>query len=294
MPNVDRLLKDEYRIPTITAYNRLEATPRTTNFDRSLKAEVRDAMWMLTRQWQFGEFQGEDAASAVTAQIIGEHTAMDRVRFLKNSVSVYDETVPLETHAERETLTANLFLAVQMGRYFVKLMRANGLDAALSKFMDKYKLTYTIDRNDIEGQLLLRAAVGRVFDGFILHRDITTPDGAGTVFESWLVGEGLSVWAPSSLMANAFVAWHKRNYSQPAGVADACWLPSQLEYQFAVASPSVSQRPQKTLIADQYSEGHLDWYSFDLDERQQVVLDPDPRGFGRSDGAVLVVHSSTH
>ena len=57
MPNVDRLLKDEYRIPTITAYNRLEATPRTTNFDRSLKAEVRDAMWMLTRQWQFGEFQ---------------------------------------------------------------------------------------------------------------------------------------------------------------------------------------------------------------------------------------------
>ena len=225
MPNVDKLLKAEYRIPTITAYNRLEATPRTTNFDRSLKAEVRDAMWMLTRQWQFGEFQGEDAASAVTAQIIGEHTAMDRVRFLKNSVSAYDETVPLETHAERETLTANLFLAVQMGRYFVKLMRANGLDAALGKFVDKYKLTYSIDRNDIEGQLLLRAAVGRVFDGFILHRDIKTPDGAGTVFESWLAEEGLSVGSFKPL-ANAFVAWHERNYSQPANVADACWLPS--------------------------------------------------------------------
>src|SRR4029434_4670509 len=97
----------------------------------------------------------------------------------------------LETHVERETLTANLFLAVQMGRYFVKLMRAHSLDSALHKFVDRYKLAYAIDRNDIEGQLLLRASVGRVFDGFILHRDIETPDGGGTVFESWLAGEGL-------------------------------------------------------------------------------------------------------
>jgi hypothetical protein len=275
MPTIDTLFKAEYRIPTITAYNRLEATPRTENFDRSLKAELRDAMWMLTRQWQFGEFQGEDAASAVTAQIIGEHTVMDRVRFLKDSVIVYDETVPLETHVERETLRANLFLAVQMGRYFVKLMRANGLDAALGKFVDQYKLIYSIDRNDIEGQLLLHAAVGRVFDGFNLHRDINTPDGAGTVFESWLTSEALSV-ASFKPLGSAFVAWHKRNYSQPANVADECWLPSQLEYQFAVASPSVAPDSQNALIADQYSDGHLDWYSFDLDHRQKIVLDPDP------------------
>jgi hypothetical protein len=274
MPTIDKLFIADYRIPTITAYNRLEATPRSTDFDRSLKAEVRDAMWMLTRQWQFGEFQGEDAASAVTAQIIGEHTAMDRVRFPKDSVIGYDETVPLETHVERETLRDNLFLAVQMGRYFVKLMRANGLDAALGKFVDNYPLTYPIDRNDIEGQLLLHAAAGRVFNGFSLHRDINTPDGAGTVFESWLASEGLSV-ASFKPLESAFVAWHERNYSQPANVADACWLPSQLEYQFAAASPSVADS-QKTLIADQYSEGHLDWYSFDLDQRQQIVLDPEP------------------
>jgi len=278
MPDVatrTKLLRTEYRIPTITAYNRLEAMPRTVNFDRSLRAEVRDAMWMLTRQWQFGEFQGEDAASAVTAQIIGEHTAMDRVRFPKNIVSEYDESVPLETHAERETLTANLFLAVQMGRYFVKLMRAKGLDAAIGKFVDKYKLAYAIDRNDIEGQLLLRASAGRVFDGFLLLRDINTSNIASTVFESWLVAEGLAV-ASFRPLAVAFAAWHQRNYTQPANAAEGCWLPSQLEYQFAVASPSVVQHPQKTLVADQYSEGHLDWYSFDLDQRQEVALDPDP------------------
>lgn len=269
-----QLLKTEYRIPTITAYNRLEPTPRTTNFERSLRAEVRDPMWMLTRQWQFGEFQGEDAASAVTAQILGEHTVMDRVRFLANGVRAYDDGIPLETYAERETLTANLFLAVQMGRYFLKLMRAEGLDGVLDRFLVKYRLDYPLDRNDVEGQLLLRATAGRVFDGFILHRDIRTPAGGGTAFEAWLTSQGLSV-ASFQPLADAFVAWHARNYSQPIAAADSCWLPSQLEYHFAAASPPVAERPQDVLIADQYAEGHLDWYSFDVDQQQSVVLDPD-------------------
>ena len=53
---LEAMLIDAYRIRSITAYNRLEASPRTMQFDRSLKAEVRDPLWMLTRQWQFGEF----------------------------------------------------------------------------------------------------------------------------------------------------------------------------------------------------------------------------------------------
>ena len=53
-----------YRIRRIIAFNRLETRPRTTDFTRSLRAEVRDPLWMLTRQWQFGEFNGEDAALA--------------------------------------------------------------------------------------------------------------------------------------------------------------------------------------------------------------------------------------
>ena len=46
------LLLEAYREPAITAYNRLEARPRAHDFTRSLRAEVRDALWMITRQWQ--------------------------------------------------------------------------------------------------------------------------------------------------------------------------------------------------------------------------------------------------
>ena len=56
-------------LPTITRYNRLESRPRTDNFTRALRAEVRDALWMLCKQWQIGEFAGDDAGSPVNAKL---------------------------------------------------------------------------------------------------------------------------------------------------------------------------------------------------------------------------------
>ena len=47
------------------------------DFDRALRAEVRDALWMLTRQWQLGEFRGDDAGSPVLARAARRHDAAD-------------------------------------------------------------------------------------------------------------------------------------------------------------------------------------------------------------------------
>src|SRR5512138_246696 len=97
---LEPLFMQVYRIPSITAYNRLESSPRTEDFTRSLKAEVRDALWMLTRQWQFGEFQGEDAASPVTAQILGMRDSIDRMAFPNGKVFGYEENIPMEVKVE--------------------------------------------------------------------------------------------------------------------------------------------------------------------------------------------------
>jgi hypothetical protein len=37
-----------FRLPRIVAFNRLETRARTIDFTRSLRAEVRDPLWMLT------------------------------------------------------------------------------------------------------------------------------------------------------------------------------------------------------------------------------------------------------
>ena len=44
-------------LPTIMLWNRLEGRPRKEDFDRALRAEVRDPLWMLAKQWQMGEFE---------------------------------------------------------------------------------------------------------------------------------------------------------------------------------------------------------------------------------------------
>lgn len=271
----EKLLRAEYRIPSITGYNRLEASPRNANFDRSLKAEIRDALWMLTKQWQFGEFQGEDAASPVTAQILGVHTEMDRVSFPVGQPFPLELDVPLETHVERETIGSSLFVAVQMGRYFLRLMRLNSLGLFLKDLIEKYPLSYEIEPNDKEAIQLLQAVKNKIFDGYILYQDILTPEGMITKFETWLNSK-----VPSDDIKNKFkdIAvifknWHQRNYSQPANVNDTAWIPSQLEYQFSISSP---QNQQLTLSADQYFEGHLDWYSFDMYTRREVTLPNQP------------------
>ncbi|MCP4632626.1 MAG: hypothetical protein GY855_06830 [candidate division Zixibacteria bacterium] len=265
-----------YRIPSITAYNRIESTPRSVDFDASLKAEVRDSLWMLTRQWQFGEFKGEDAGSAVTAQILGEHTQMDRLSFPENLPFPYDENIPLETTVEREKLTASLYLALQMSRYFLKLMKAYSLDTYLDKFITRYPLNYNIDDNDFEGQQMHMAIDNIIFDGYLLYEEITTTDTGETQsrYAKWINGD-TGITNPNKAefikIADHMVAWLQRSYSQPKNDSDTAWLRSQLEYQFKMASPFMQN--QKILRADQYYEGHLDWYSFDLDLRKKLSFE---------------------
>ena len=59
----------ERATPAVTLWNRLEGRPRAETFERALRAEVRDPLWMLTRQWQVGEFRGDDAGSPIVAKV---------------------------------------------------------------------------------------------------------------------------------------------------------------------------------------------------------------------------------
>ena len=54
---------------SITYWNRLEPRPVAPSIAETLAARLRDPLWLLTRQWQFGEFQGEDAGSPAYVHI---------------------------------------------------------------------------------------------------------------------------------------------------------------------------------------------------------------------------------
>src|SRR5919106_5973685 len=85
-------------MPAIKGWNRLEGRPRTDDFDQTLRAEVRDPLWMLTRQWQLGEFLGNDAGSPAFAKVKVATTRLDRYQVKDGAPQAYDETMPLETY----------------------------------------------------------------------------------------------------------------------------------------------------------------------------------------------------
>src|SRR3954451_21728333 len=91
----------ERRYPTVTLWNRLEGRPRAEKFDRALRAEVRDALWMLTRQWQMGEFQGDDAGSPIGAKVRIDTTRIRGYQAVHGSRESFDDGTPLEARVEQ-------------------------------------------------------------------------------------------------------------------------------------------------------------------------------------------------
>src|SRR5712692_2720281 len=80
-------------IPIVRGWNRLEGRARSADLERSLRAEVRDPLWFLTRQWQYGEFEGEDAGSPIDARIAYETYRLDGYT-VDGETGPYDPTTP--------------------------------------------------------------------------------------------------------------------------------------------------------------------------------------------------------
>src|SRR6266545_576336 len=90
----------------LRAWNRLEPRPRQVELDRVLQARVHDALWMLTRQWQLGEFHAEDTGSPVLATIARRTFAISKVRLGAGPPVPYDPAIgPLEPLVERLPVT---------------------------------------------------------------------------------------------------------------------------------------------------------------------------------------------
>lgn len=302
-PALKELLLSATFRPAITLWNRLEGRPRKKDFDRSLRAEIRDPLWMLTRQWQFGEFKGEDAGSAVKARVQLNTSRIDRYAVKSENREAtggeqyekavpYDTGFPLETEVEREPLfedgpdSNSAYLAVrsQMGRYWMRLLKQAGLGLSnvMGAFLERFGFENVSEKpNPTEAEQLeaahvqsdaaawqtLQAVKGRLPDGRRLLTAIESGD-----FDPWVEGQ----FEPELRqvlkdLGRDFRTWFYRLYSQPqTGIEDA-WAPSYLEYQFAVSAPEDEAGDKRAmLVAEQYHQGHLDWYAFDIDTQSRL------------------------
>jgi hypothetical protein len=267
------------QFPAITQLHRLEGRPRTRKFDDALKAEVRDALWMLCRQWQMGEFEGDDAASPFFAKMNFQATPLTKYQARGQATEAFDSETPLEALFERRPVPLvrkdhpiALDIRLLLGRHWLKLL--SDFPDYAAQFLKAYAVaTPPTDDPDTrahpEVSQAFDAVAGRRMDGGALYLYLLANPGHQ-------VYDGLDVAELDKPVleerAKQFVAWYQRLLYQPLPPENQAWDPAYLEYQGACSAPTADS--EKVFVAAQYYEGRLDWYNFDVDGASSGLSQP--------------------
>lgn len=280
--NINQVFTGELLYPTLTRYNRLEARPRTDNFNRALRAEVRDALWMLSKQWQMGEFLGDDAGTPVSAKIHVQGQRITKYRPFGDPVQKFDLDTPLEATVERRPVPfvmgnqpMALDLRLQMGQRWLKMVPAS----AAQPFRDAYPIAQPDPANKADAAICAHAEVwqqfkavaGRAMDGAGLYAHLKA--NPANLASDGVAGLSAGDKAAADTAGPRFVAWFEKMYLQPKPGEGDAWEPERLEYQFACAVPD-GQGGEKVLTAEEYYHDRLDWYNFDWDKEQKTLGEP--------------------
>jgi hypothetical protein len=272
---------------SITSWMRLEPRSRNAQMNTSLQARIYDPLWMLARQWQLGEFQGEDNGSPILARWQAE--AAQLTRYHSGAIAPntrvdaphYDGSrMPLETLVERETIRPaatqttkpeKLRLAVEAGQQFLRMLEQQTLSR---DYRDVFIREYTFSALTTEQRATLDndslsffdLLASRVPDGRRLYAAFHSTSTGGIIIASILQ------IAPADLAevektARLWLQWFEILFSEPEA-GNTSWLPERMEYAFSVGT-RLSDR-EHVLTAHEYFEGHLDWYAFD--ENLEVTL----------------------
>ena len=284
--NIQEVIDRKVLLPTVVLWNRLEGRPRTKNFIRALRAEIRDPLWMLCKQWQTGEFKGDDAGSPIFAKVHMTTTELTRYQPGDAAVQDFDRSAPLEAIVEQRPLPYNgqqhilsLDIRLLMGRQWLKYLHSAGLSSLKPQYLQhpSYQITEPDPASRSDAFLTAHPAVwqsfsamaGRAMDGANLYFYLKADSLHHAYDGITLASDGDKTIIDG--LASKFVQWYEQLFYQPDQGQNDAWLPQQLEYQFAVSAPK--NGAEKVMTAEEYYQGRLDWYNLDVDPARTSLSD---------------------
>jgi hypothetical protein len=229
---------------------RLEPLARSNEVASGLAARTHDAAWLLCRQWQFGEFLGQDAGSPVEVSLSGRSRSIAAWRPRPEE----DEDRPppwrryrtgqgpLDRRVEEEDRRPpDLRSRVEGGVHLRNLLRDAGREDAFAGILAACPV------KEVRGDSALRAELGvlgllaaEVPDGAAVARRLAAgdlgPAAARPVLQTWL-------------------AWWRERTGGPRGPGS--FDEHRFEHRFELACDDL------VLRADEHSGEGLDWYSVD-------------------------------
>ncbi|MGH9880804.1 MAG: hypothetical protein ACRD6N_05160, partial [Pyrinomonadaceae bacterium] len=246
--------------------------------------------WMLARQWQFGEFEGEDAGAPIQAKIQVESLPLTSIKLDDAPTQAYDPKTPVEFLVEQQPVEPDLMMGLYIGRRWLKELKDAfpGDNALLNSFITKYSIPEPDPTGkDLESlkvasnreELTLKLALAKKsLDGSTLLVDIVEALESGGKPSDKFTAKGVAIGGAQIAGVDGLAAdikkWFDGLFGRPP-VDTNCWVPTRLEYDFSVAANEADQK-RTTLIADQYTGGRVDWFSFDTQPAAGEAGDPPP------------------
>lgn len=256
-------------------WTRLEPQSRSGDPTPGLEARLHDPLWLLTRQWQFGEFAAEDAGSPVAVHV-GSRTVpvtgwIPGDKLAGNPPQPLPGGDLLEPSIEREPTRARgpaLRARAEAGAELVAQLADAGVDvtagsATLTAMLTQFPLALPwSDPFDRSAPGLLAVLGGRVPDAELAAASAAADLPASLPL--WVVA---APDAGAALAAvNDWYGWYRRQIAPDPDPATECWIDDRLEYRFGL-----SVGPQ-TFRAPAFGGGRVDWADVDSDS------DADPCG----------------
>ena len=248
------------------SWHRVEPNARDEDLEEGLRGAIADPLWLLARQWQLGEFRGEDAASPIHARAVIES---DPIATFHNRAArgatpePWTPDLVLECRVEAERVSdgpAAVSLAVEAGLRFLRRLDAAQLHPIRSRVAWTSRFGFDPIADDptlpLRERQRLTLVSRRALDGRKLLR-ATEADVQGMV-----AAVDASAWPAVAAELAAWRATETRQIEEPA--ADDCWVDPKLAYAFALGFSTAAG--EVTLAAEGYPGGHLDWHAFSVEQ----------------------------
>jgi len=239
--------------PGFTPQFRLEAVSRDRDNEDALAMRVADPLWMLGRQWQFGEFKGEDNGSPISVSVNCRKEAANFYSLANNEHRYPINETPLEARVEAMQATPkDLRSKVRVGQKFEDLIREAFSATKANTFIRNLRREFPLTRNeklDGKSERFFDLMAGSVIDGGTLWEQIQKNEFPGSNFSEL------------TEVTQRLKEWYETLFLPPA--ADSAWQSKQLLHKFKVHHQGNAAGEDFTLSAPDYQSGHLDWYSFD-------------------------------